>query len=140
MSTADTAPLTVSVTFSPDDGTKLRQQATARGQDVAEFVRHIVKREIETRASFDAILAPLREQVEASGLGDTELDALFRQAREEVWQEKRAKQRGPMTPRAVFDCMIFLQGAVRRTSPAADCLRQVDAGAVEACLKRCGPR
>jgi hypothetical protein len=92
MSVADSAPLTVSVTFSPDDGTKLRQQATARGQDVADFVRQIVKREIQTRASFDAVLAPLREQVEASGIGDAELDALLQQAREEVWQEKRAKQ------------------------------------------------
>ena len=31
-----------------------------------------------------------------------------------------------MTPRAVFDCMIFLQAAVRETGPAAACLRLVE--------------
>jgi predicted nucleic acid-binding protein len=31
-----------------------------------------------------------------------------------------------MTPRAVFDCVIYLQAAVRATGPAAACLRLVE--------------
>src|ERR1700687_4086361 len=36
-----------------------------------------------------------------------------------------------MKPRAVFDCMIFLQGATRKTSAAAACFRLVDCGVLE---------
>jgi putative PIN family toxin of toxin-antitoxin system len=39
-----------------------------------------------------------------------------------------------MKPRAVFDCMVFLQGAMRPTGPAAACFRLVDGGEVERCL------
>jgi len=33
--------------------------------------------------------------------------------------------------RAVFDCMMFLQAAARRNSPAGICLRLVESGAIE---------
>ncbi len=36
--------------------------------------------------------------------------------------------------RAVFDCMIFLQGAARRESPAGACLLLVELGAIELCI------
>ncbi|MBI1832274.1 MAG: putative toxin-antitoxin system toxin component, PIN family [Planctomycetes bacterium] len=39
-----------------------------------------------------------------------------------------------MTVRAVFDCMVFLQGAGRPTSPARACLRLVDEGDVTLCM------
>src|SRR5260370_2733142 len=39
-----------------------------------------------------------------------------------------------MTPRAVFDCMVFLQGAGRPQGPARACFRLVDAGKVTLCL------
>ncbi len=39
-----------------------------------------------------------------------------------------------MTPRAVFDCMVLLQGAGRPTGPAAACLRLVDEGQVALCI------
>lgn len=38
--------------------------------------------------------------------------------------------------RAVFDCMIFLQGAARRESPAGMCLSLVELGAVELLISR----
>jgi predicted nucleic acid-binding protein len=38
--------------------------------------------------------------------------------------------------RAVFDSMIFLQGAARRESPAGMCLLLVELGAIELCLSR----
>ena len=40
---------------------------------------------------------------------------------------------GPLT-RAVYDCVVFLQGAGRRNSPARKCLDLVDSGVVRLCL------
>jgi hypothetical protein len=37
--------------------------------------------------TFDEILAPFRQSVAESGMTDEELDALFQEAREEVWQQ-----------------------------------------------------
>lgn len=39
-----------------------------------------------------------------------------------------------MSQKAVFDCMVFLQGAMRATGPAADCFRLIDVGIVDLCL------
>jgi putative PIN family toxin of toxin-antitoxin system len=38
--------------------------------------------------------------------------------------------------RAVFDCMVFLQGAARRESAAGACLLLVELGAIELCVSR----
>lgn len=37
-------------------------------------------------------------------------------------------------PRVIFDCMVFLQGAARKTSPARACLNLAEEGFVELCL------
>ena len=39
-----------------------------------------------------------------------------------------------MTPVAVYDCMVFLQGAARPTGPAAACLSLAEGGHVTLCL------
>jgi putative PIN family toxin of toxin-antitoxin system len=39
-----------------------------------------------------------------------------------------------MKPRVVFDCMVFLQGAGRPTSPARVCFRLVDEDRITLCL------
>ena len=44
--------------------------------------------------TFDQIFAPLRNEVEESGITDQELDDLLKQARDEAWGERKAKQ-GP---------------------------------------------
>jgi putative PIN family toxin of toxin-antitoxin system len=36
----------------------------------------------------------------------------------------------PEPPRAVFDCMVFLQAAANSTGPAAACLRLLDTGSI----------
>jgi len=36
--------------------------------------------------------------------------------------------------RVVFDCVVFLQGAARRGSPAAACLLLAELGVVELCV------
>jgi predicted nucleic acid-binding protein len=42
-----------------------------------------------------------------------------------------ANDRRAVETRAVFDCMVFLQGAARRESPVGACLLLVDLGMVE---------
>jgi uncharacterized protein len=42
----------------------------------------------------------------------------------------------PPKIRAVFDCMVFLQGAARRESPAGMCLLLVEFGAIELCISK----
>ena len=42
----------------------------------------------------------------------------------------------PHKVRAVFDCMVFLQGAARRESPAGMCLLLVELGSVELCISK----
>jgi putative PIN family toxin of toxin-antitoxin system len=39
-----------------------------------------------------------------------------------------------MNPGAVFDCMVYLQGAAREESPAAACFRLVEEGRLTLCL------
>lgn len=41
---------------------------------------------------------------------------------------------GDPIPRAVFDCMVFLQGAARPASPATACLKLAEDGLIELCL------
>jgi putative PIN family toxin of toxin-antitoxin system len=38
------------------------------------------------------------------------------------------------TPRAVFDCVVFLQGAARETGPAGACFRLLTEGRLTLCL------
>ena len=39
-----------------------------------------------------------------------------------------------MTARVVFDCMVFLQGAARPTSPARACFQTVEDGLATLCV------
>jgi plasmid stability protein len=98
--------MTFSITLPPETEQKLRERAARAGQTVEDFLRQLVEREVlETNGSqapeagtapagktFDEIFAPLRKEVEASGIGDEELDRLLEQAREEAWQEKKPRQ------------------------------------------------
>jgi len=43
-------------------------------------------------------------------------------------------EQGSLKPRAVFDCMVFLQGAGRPASPARACFRLVDEERITLCL------
>ena len=87
--------MTVTIPLSPEEEKRLLAHAAASGQDVTSYVLQIVKEKIEKPLTFDQIFAPLREEVQESGITDDELDTLFRQAREEVWHEKQAKQNKP---------------------------------------------
>jgi hypothetical protein len=59
-----------------------------------ELVREMIEAEILAASSFDEILAPIRQGFKESGLSEEELDTLFEEAREEVYQDRLAQQNG----------------------------------------------
>ena len=78
--------MTITIELSNEQGLTVEAEASRRGQQPAEFVRGLVVRGLTPKPTLAEILAPLRQQVEESGVSDDELDALFRSAREEVYQ------------------------------------------------------
>ena len=44
---------------------------------------------VRSSQTFDELLASIRRGFQESGMTEEELDALFEEAREEVWQEKQ---------------------------------------------------
>jgi hypothetical protein len=72
---------------------KLAERAAQEGKGLSEYVEVLLEREAH-RPSIEEILAPFRQQVEASGMTDVELEQFFEGVRNEVWQEKQAAKRG----------------------------------------------
>ena len=72
----------------------LIEKARAAGTTLEEYARRLIEQGLAPRdLTFDEILAPFRHQVKESGLTDSELDALFTEARKEVLREKKEKER-----------------------------------------------
>lgn len=97
--------MTITISLPPETERKLSDLAAANGQDVVGYVRQLIEKTVQetkgngetatpppsTNKTFDQIFAPFEGAIEKSGLTDDELEALFHQARDEVWQEKRAQ-------------------------------------------------
>lgn len=71
----------------------LREKAVSAGVTLEVYLQKLAQRDAENgtprAATFDEILAPVREGFAESGMSKDELTALFEEAREEVWQEKQ---------------------------------------------------
>jgi hypothetical protein len=81
--------MTLTVTLTPETEQKLRERATQTGREITALAEELIERGLAASPTIDEILAPFRREVAASGITDEELDALFQEAREEVWQKKR---------------------------------------------------
>lgn len=84
------------LTIIVSDETKLalEQRAQERGyRDVSKYVERLISTDLLAARSFDDILAPIRKTFQESGTADDELESLFEEAREEVYQERKAKKR-----------------------------------------------
>lgn len=75
----------------PDTEAELRERARASGEDVAAYAARLIRDVLQT-PYVDELLAPVRRQVEESGISDEELDRLGEELREEVWQESQARK------------------------------------------------
>ncbi len=91
--------MTVTLELEPEVELTATEQAAEEGLPLAEYVESVVKEAILKRRrvrqlsekSFDEILKPFRDEVEASSITDDELDDLFREARREVAKARRNK-------------------------------------------------
>lgn len=91
--------MTVILELEPEVEQTAIEQAEAEGLPLTKYVESVVKEAIFKRQRvqrlsekpFDEILKPFRNEVEASGISDDELDNLFRQARREASQARPSK-------------------------------------------------
>ncbi len=84
--------MTVVLELEPEVEEALQKKAIADGKDVQNYIEDSL-RKLALQPSLDEILAPFRREVAESGITDDELDALVEEAREEIYQEKLAKER-----------------------------------------------
>ena len=92
--------MTISIELAPDEEHRLEEKARARGQVVSDYVRELIRKELnggpgtlQTKGkTFDEILAPIREGWEQSGMTEDEIMALFDETRAEVRSERRARE------------------------------------------------
>ncbi len=71
----------------------LVEKARAAGKTVEEYLRTVIEAEVLADKSFSEILEPIRCSFDESGMSEDELDALFEDARESVYQEHKDKDK-----------------------------------------------
>lgn len=91
--------MTVTLELEPEIELTAAEQAKEEGLPLTAYVELVVKDAILKRRrvrqlsekSFDEILKPFRDEVEASGITDDQLDGLFTETRKEVFKARRNK-------------------------------------------------
>jgi len=89
--------MTVTLELEPEVEQTAAEQAKAEGLPLTKYMESVIREAIFKRQrvqqlaekSFDEILKPFRDEVEASGISDNDLDNLFQQARREASQARR---------------------------------------------------
>ncbi|CAN5376842.1 hypothetical protein BH20ACI1_BH20ACI1_30650 [soil metagenome] len=84
--------MTITIDLPSEVEIALQKKAMADGKDVRNYIEDSL-RKLALQPSLDEILAPFRREVAESGISDDELDVLVEEAREEIYQEKLAKER-----------------------------------------------
>jgi hypothetical protein len=79
----------------PDEAkVALEQRACEHGcRAVTAYVERLMTTDLLAAKSFDDILAPIRRTFQASGMSEDEVEALFGEAREEVYQERKGTKK-----------------------------------------------
>lgn len=84
----------LTITVSDETKSALEQRARERGySEVSKYVERLISTDLLAAKSFDEILTPIRKTFQESGMSGDELEALFEEAREEVYQERKAQER-----------------------------------------------
>ena len=81
----------IRISIAPDLQDKLQKRASERGQDVADYVEQLIERDVSSPKSLRDLYAPVRRQIEESGISENELDTLIEEARDEAYQERNRK-------------------------------------------------
>ena len=81
------------ITVSEQATADLEQRARERRcSDVNQYVERLIATDLLAAKSFDEILAPIRRKFQESGMSEDHLDALFEEARDVVYQERKARE------------------------------------------------
>src|SRR4051794_27215899 len=100
----------IEVKLSDQDLRRLDDRARLAGTDRAEYVSRLIRQSLDAAPgeealhadmTFAEILAPVHEYSRRMDYTEAELDAVFEQAREEAYQQRRAGKR-PGEPAEVF--------------------------------------
>jgi hypothetical protein len=67
-------------------------RARTAGLPREAYIRAVLSKDVSGEPSVSEILAPFRDQVADSGIGDEELDRLFSQARDESYRERSQRR------------------------------------------------
>jgi hypothetical protein len=89
--------MTLTIQLAPTTEQRLRERAASAGQTVEGFVQQLLEREVRTDngtptpcPGIAAILRPVQEGFEQSGMTEEELTEFLTEVRDEVRREKRA--------------------------------------------------
>lgn len=83
----------LTITVTDDAKSALEQRARERGcSDVNKYVERLIATDLLAAKSFDEILAPIRRTFQESGMSEDDIGTLFEEAREEVYQERKARE------------------------------------------------
>ena len=84
----------ITISISPEVQDKLQQRANENGQDVEAYIEALIKKDVTAPMSLRDLYAPVRRQIEESGISEEELDTLIEKAREESYRERKRKGGG----------------------------------------------
>lgn len=84
--------MSVTIELPPDVEATLREQLAHSRQNVLAFVIEAVREKLLRSKSLGEISEPFAQAVVQSGVTDDELDQLFEEGRENVWQAKQSQQ------------------------------------------------
>lgn len=62
------------------------------GKSVEEYLRNLIEADVLADKPFSEILEPIRQSFDQSGMSEEDLDILFENAREAVYQEEIGKK------------------------------------------------
>jgi len=87
-----TAPAEVGPVLRPEERKSLSHRAPAPGKDAPGYAHQLVRRGIESPPLIAQAAEPIARAVQTSGISDDEeFDALFKQARQESWDEQHGR-------------------------------------------------
>lgn len=88
---------TISIELQPETERTLRDRAGKHGTSIEGYLAELAEREVASlpmrRKSFDEVVAPISQAVEASGLSDDEVGKLFDEELADVRRERRERRR-----------------------------------------------
>lgn len=90
----------LTITISEETQGALAQRARAHGySDLSKYVERLISTDLLAATSFDDMLTPIRQTFRESGLSSVELEQLFEETREDVYQESTAQKQCVKTTR-----------------------------------------